>query len=238
MTRPYLRSGDRRRQLLAAAMAVIDSRGLDGLTIANVAAQAGVTRQLVYGHFDDANALLLALLEDRFGADRTDPGQVPAGERPPGLARSLALRAMSRPAADRRLLRSVLAASDERRPELTQLIAALRAGIIDRWIKLAPDGKTDAAARAWVWAVFNAQFGLWDLVDGGEIDPEQAVGILIGLIQEHFAPQRHDGVAEDPAPTLLASPISHKIHHLDGDLGMETDGWPVAAVIGPGRTGK
>ena len=99
----------------------------------------------------------------------------------------MALRAMSRPAADRRLLRSVLAASDERRPELTRLIAALRAGIIDRWIRLAPDGKTDAAARAWVWVVFNAQFGLWDLVDGGEIDPEQAVGILIGLITEHFA---------------------------------------------------
>jgi AcrR family transcriptional regulator len=190
MTRPYLRSGDRRRQLLAAAMTVIDSCGLAGLTIANVAAEAGVTRQLVYRHFDDVNALLLALLADRFDADRADPGQAPAGERPPGLARSLALRAISRPAADRRLLRSVLAASDERRPELTQLIAALRTGIIDRWIRLAPDGKTDAAARAWIWAIFNAQFGLWDLVDAGEIDPEQAVGILIGLIREHFAPER------------------------------------------------
>jgi AcrR family transcriptional regulator len=206
MTRPYLRSGDRRRQLLTAAMAVIDSRGLEGLTIANVAVEAGVTRQLVYGHFDDVNALLLALLEDRFGADRADPGQVPAGERPPGLARSMALRAMSRPAADRRLLRSVLAASDERRPELTRLIAALRTGIIDRWIRLAPDGKTDATARAWVWAVFNAQFGLWDLVDGGEIDPEQAAGILIGLITEHFAAQRHDGDAEDPSADALRRP--------------------------------
>jgi AcrR family transcriptional regulator len=198
MTRPYLRSGDRHRQLLAAAMTVIDSRGLAGLTIANVAAEAGVTRQLVYRHFDDINALLLALLADRFDADRADPGQAPASAHPAGLARSLALRAMSRPAADRRLLRSVLAASDERRPELTRLIAALRADIIDRWIKLAPDGKTDAAARAWIWAVFNAQFGLWDLVDAGEIDPERAAGILIGIIQEHFAPERRDGVAQDP----------------------------------------
>ena len=92
----------------------------------------------------------------------------------------MARRAMSRPPADRRLLRSVLAASDERRPELTRVIAALRADIIDRWIGLAPDGKTDPAARAWAWAVFNAQFGLWDLIDAGDIDPEQAADVLIG----------------------------------------------------------
>jgi AcrR family transcriptional regulator len=190
MTRPYLRSDDRRRQLLAAAMAVIDSRGLEGLTIANVAAQAGVTRQLVYRHFDDAAALLLALLADRFGEDRADLGQARADGRPPGRARSMARRAMSRPAADRRLLRSVLAASGERRPELTRVTAALRADIIDRWIGLAPDGKTDPAARAWVWAVFNAQFGLWDLIDAGDIDPEQAAGILTGIIRDHFAAER------------------------------------------------
>lgn len=190
MTRPYLRSDDRRRQLLAAAMAVIDSRGLGGLTIANVAAEAGVTRQLVYRHFDDVSALLLALLADRFGADRVHPGQARADQRPGALAESMARQAMSRPAADRRLLRSILAASDEQRPELTKLTAALRTAIIDRWIGLAPDGKTDAAARAWVWAVFNAQFGLWDLADAGEIDPDQAADILTRLIREHFASQR------------------------------------------------
>ena len=203
MTRPYLRSGDRRRQLLAAAMAVIDSRGLEGLTIANVAAEAGVTRQLVYRHFDDIGALLLALLADRFGEDGAHPGQARADGRPAGLARSMAQRAMSRPAADRRLLRSVLAASDERRPELTRVIAALRADIIDRWIGLAPDGKTDPAARAWVWAVFNAQFGLWDLVDAGDIDPEQAADVLIRIIQDHFAAERPEVAAQAQQPDPL-----------------------------------
>src|SRR5258708_26303893 len=114
MLRLYLRSGDRRGQLLAAAMAVIDSRGLAGLTIANVAAEASVTRQLVYRHFDDVNALLLALLADRFDADRADPGQARAGKRPAGLARSPALRAISRPAPDPRLLPSARRAYAER----------------------------------------------------------------------------------------------------------------------------
>jgi len=83
-----------------------------------------------------------------------------------------------------------LADPDERRLELTRVIAALRADIIDRWIALAPDGKTDPAARAWVWAVFNAQFGLWDLIDAGDIDPEQAANVLIGIIRDHFAAER------------------------------------------------
>ena len=160
-------------------------------------------RQLVCRHFDDVGALLLALLADRFGEDGAHPGQARADGRPAGLARSMAQRAMSRPAADRRLLRSVLAASDERRPELTRVISALRAEIIDRWIGLAPDGKTDAAARAWVWAVFNAQFGLWDLVDAGDIDSEQAADVLIRIIQDHFAAERPEVAAQAQQPDPL-----------------------------------
>ena len=229
MTRPYLRSDDRRRQLLAAAMAVIDSRGLEGLTIANVAAEAGVTRQLVYRHFDDIGALLLALLADRFGEDGAHPGQALADGRPAGLARSMAQRAMSRPAADRRLLRSVLAASDERRPELTRVISALRADIIGRWIGLAPDGKTNAAARAWVWAVFNAQFGLWDLVDAGDIDPEQAADVLIRIIRDHFAAERPEVAAQAQQPDPLG--LSGSIRKFVGGQGWGSCPSPVRWTV-------
>ena len=53
------------------------------------------------------------------------------------------------------------------------------------------------------WAVFNAQFGLWDLVDAGDIDPEQAADVLIGIIRDHFAAERPNAVAQAQQPDPL-----------------------------------
>lgn len=53
----------RREQLLDAAKAVVAVHGFHGVSIEAVARGAGVTRPIIYRHFDDLGALLDALVE-------------------------------------------------------------------------------------------------------------------------------------------------------------------------------
>jgi AcrR family transcriptional regulator len=53
----------RREQLLDAAKAVVADHGFHGVSIEAVARGAGVTRPIIYRHFDDLGALLDALVE-------------------------------------------------------------------------------------------------------------------------------------------------------------------------------
>ncbi|MCC6642856.1 MAG: TetR/AcrR family transcriptional regulator [Deltaproteobacteria bacterium] len=85
--RRRLPAAERRRGLLAAAGALLGARGVDAVQIGEVAAAAGVTRQLVYRFFPSRQALIMGLLEDfaddltrRFGegAARSIPGSLEA----------------------------------------------------------------------------------------------------------------------------------------------------------------
>ena len=53
----------RREQLLDAAKAVVAEEGFHGVSIEAVARRAGITRPIVYRHFEDLRALLEALVE-------------------------------------------------------------------------------------------------------------------------------------------------------------------------------
>jgi AcrR family transcriptional regulator len=55
--------GDRRQQLLDAALGVILEQGYAGVSIEAVARSAGVTRPVVYDHFPNLGALLGALFD-------------------------------------------------------------------------------------------------------------------------------------------------------------------------------
>ncbi len=55
-------SGDTASRILQAALACLRANRGSGLTMAEVAAQAGVSRQAVYLHFTDRTALLVALV--------------------------------------------------------------------------------------------------------------------------------------------------------------------------------
>lgn len=74
-----------RRALLDAAADLLDSGGLDAVTLRAVGARAGVTRGAPYRHFPDKESLLIAvgkqvwdMLGDRMHALRVDPGLSPA----------------------------------------------------------------------------------------------------------------------------------------------------------------
>lgn len=53
----------RRRQLLDVAEVLLEHGGSDALRMDTLATAAGVTRPVVYSHFDNRNALIIALLE-------------------------------------------------------------------------------------------------------------------------------------------------------------------------------
>ncbi|MCW5889208.1 MAG: TetR/AcrR family transcriptional regulator [bacterium] len=80
-----LAAGERRQALLDAAARLLSAQGVDAVQFAEVAAAAGVTRQLVYRFFPNRQALVMAVLEDfaaeltrRFGegATRIIPGSL------------------------------------------------------------------------------------------------------------------------------------------------------------------
>jgi AcrR family transcriptional regulator len=58
-----MRAPARREQLLDATKAVVAEDGFHGVSIEAVARRAGITRPIVYRHFDDLAALLEALVE-------------------------------------------------------------------------------------------------------------------------------------------------------------------------------
>jgi AcrR family transcriptional regulator len=55
----------RRQRLLDAALAVFVDKGIDGATVKDITAAAGVTQGLLYHYFDGKDALVQALLAER-----------------------------------------------------------------------------------------------------------------------------------------------------------------------------
>jgi len=63
MTTMRMEAGQRREQLLDATKAIVAQRGFHAVSIEAVAREAGITRPIVYGHFQDLNGLLEALVD-------------------------------------------------------------------------------------------------------------------------------------------------------------------------------
>lgn len=180
-TRPYLRSEDRRRQLLDVATRIAGSEGVDRLTIVGLAKEAGVSRQLVYDHFSDLQGLVGAVLADRFTViDNAiyESISAPGAFKDPEHAISTALGAargfLELPNGDRHLLRSVLSTTDAPAHELNPLARLLRARSIKRWRPVI-GGEREPSSPARAWALVNALDGLGDLVACGDLTVEEAL---------------------------------------------------------------
>ena len=61
--RPRMTAEQRREQILDVTRDIVDEHGFHAVTIDGVARAAGITRPVVYGHFDDLPGLLHALIE-------------------------------------------------------------------------------------------------------------------------------------------------------------------------------
>ena len=86
MKTPRLSGAQRRAQLLDTTKAIVGERGFHAVSIDAVARRAGITRPVVYDHFDDLAGLLNALVE-REGARAVSqlveliPGSAPSWSR-------------------------------------------------------------------------------------------------------------------------------------------------------------
>ena len=96
VTRARLTAAERREQLLDATKAIVIARGFHAVSIEAVAREAGITRPIVYGHFDKLEGLLEALFDRESGRALAQVGAIvtaePASPGAPSEALVVALR--------------------------------------------------------------------------------------------------------------------------------------------------
>ena len=84
-------AAQRREQLLDVTKTVVGEQGFHDLSIEAIAKRAGITRPVVYAHFEDLDALLEAMLQREAVRALTQLAAIMPGELPEGSGRQQAL---------------------------------------------------------------------------------------------------------------------------------------------------
>jgi len=187
VTKPTRLTGPQRRaQILDVTMAMVGERGFHGISIDAIARRAGVSRPVVYGHFENMAGLLRALVE-REGARAV--GQLmellprPDDSQPPREILGDGLRAFLEAVRDEPVTWRLVLMPPEGTPEiLRERAVAIRRAVTEQLAALAPQVMAGA---------------------GGPVpsDPE-----LTALTMQ--------AVAEDAARLLLDDPDAYPIERL------------------------
>jgi len=199
--RSYLRTDDRRQQLLEATSRLLARGGLLGITMVAVAAEAGVSRRLVYDHFADLTSLFEAFFEDRANRYLVAIDQaILAGEGPAaGVAGSYA-ELLAMPVEDQQSIRLLLAGPGI--PELEPVRSRFRQHIEQRWLPRLPVANAEMA-RALLWTVVSGVLGLAELVERGDLSETAALELAKSL-----ALTMPDALAAASAATSSATALS------------------------------
>ena len=178
--RAYLNADDRRRQLLDTAARLFVRDGYAGLTMVALAAEAGVSRRLVYDHFADVASLYAAFFDDlaaRYLAlidVAVDEADDTASVFAAAFTQLLAM-----PADDQRAIRVLIA--DPGLPDLDPVRERFRRHVEEQWLDSIPAIEGDHA-RAVLWTLVAGLFGLADLVSRGEVSKDAALAIATNLV--------------------------------------------------------
>jgi len=194
--RRYLRAGERREQLLAAAAELVGKQGWGGLGMIPLAEAAGVSRQLVYEHFENVDVLHLEVT--RFLFEEVFRAVSEALERHPEdllAATRTGIRLMLElPRAARLALRDLAASPADAGSTVDRQRARNKRQVTDLWVgpiqRQTGIGLREARALAWMMNV--AAWALFDLVEDGTLTREEAVdfyaraslGALSALVAE------------------------------------------------------
>ncbi len=184
--RHYLAADDRRRSILDVAADVVAVRGLAHLSMAAVAAQAGVSRQLLYRYFDGLDDLVLAMVTQRFAAiiANYDAQTTMVAPLRPDVARNPIHLALRLAAPDQRLLRNVFGDVDQLPEDVRRAVLLIRERLVERWVAIVDvDQSRRVVVRAGVWAVFHAIFGIWDYLADGSITFDESYEIALRLVR-------------------------------------------------------
>ena len=177
---PYLRAAARRRQLLDATGRLFDRSGFGGITMAGAAAEAGVSRQLVYDHFGDLDTLYESFVEDRLARYRATLPDISALDLDDAAA-TMFRHLLTIPPTDRRVVRLLVADVGLRgaRPSPTA-VPRRRARPL---AQPGTDGRHAARASAVIWTTTSALLALADAVTTGDITETEATRMAVGIVR-------------------------------------------------------
>jgi AcrR family transcriptional regulator len=192
--------GQRREQLIDAALEVILERGYARVSIEAIAREAGITRPVVYDHFPNLNRLLHAVIEreERMSLEQLDQvvPEEPGDEEPRdllegGLERFLTA-VRTRPATWRIILLPLKGTP----PIVRQHVQAGRAQVLARIERLVG------------WAVERGQFARGldvELTAHAIRDFCEQAGRMVLTDPEHYPPERYQRFARDFLDLLARS---------------------------------
>jgi AcrR family transcriptional regulator len=188
---------ERRRQLLELGAELFTSNRYEDLSMSRIAADAGISKALLYHYFPSKQAFF----EETLGTwaeqlrERTEPDpELPAAEQ---LAHSLgAFLALveENAAAYRNLIASALGT-----PEIRELVDSVRQHTAERILaalyeQSPPPAKARIAVKGWLWFMDGACL---DWIEHRDVEREELrdmlLGVLMGALVAAGAPPRHQG---------------------------------------------
>ena len=184
--RTYLRADERRRQLLATAAELVGKSGWEALGMVPLAEAAGVSRQLVYEHFENLASLRLAvtryLFEEMFEAANDALERFP--DDLAAAARTAVRLQLELPRGARLALREIGPGPASASTPVRRLRARVRQQVTETWaaaIRL--NSKLDPRqARALAWMMTVASWSLFDLVADGTFTPDEAADFYVKAV--------------------------------------------------------
>lgn len=191
--RPYLAAPERRLQLLDVAGRLVREGGWSALSMQGLAIAAGVSRQLVYEHFESADDLSLATLGHLFERiHAATEAVVRAGDDlETTLARAFDLLVDMAPE-ERDALRALASLRDPSHRRMARAKSRLRARITALWVPYieAQTGLRGGEAQAVAWMLVNAAGGLADGIADGSIERRRGVALWVRVARDAIASLR------------------------------------------------
>ncbi len=209
----------RREQLMDATLEVLARRGLAQMTLADVAAAAGLSRGIVNFHFESKERLLLATLtrlSEEYDAAWRE-GLAAAGPAPAERLRALLCADFSEAVCAPEKLAAWFAffAESGARPDYRDLCWARDDALLEAFATLCAaleaEGDYGHDARRTATAIYAMEEGLWLRLMLGNADVSRAsaldiaLGMLGTLFPRHFTPE---GALRHQRPHALNPPAS------------------------------
>lgn len=181
--RLYLGKDDRRKQLLQAASALVEQHGWSALSMSSLAESTGVSRQLIYQHFPNLEALLSAtswaIFVDTMEGTRDAIMQHPTDLKAAIMAAELVT--LDMPVGRSDALWQLVAGMDLGMPELESIRVGIRDVIIGLWVPSISKlkGLDEENAKSLVWMMIMAFWATRNMIR------DKVVSREVGLKQFH-----------------------------------------------------
>jgi AcrR family transcriptional regulator len=160
---------------------LFDRHGFGGITMVALAAEAGVSRQLVYDHFADLSGLYTAFVEDRLAGYAASSTAAAAHDGSvSGAVREHFRHLLTVPEADRRIIRLVV--TDTGVADLDGARRLLLDHELARWTSSpGSPARSRRPAETMVWTLMSALLALAHGVAIGDLSPEVAEDAAVDL---------------------------------------------------------